>query len=68
MAALALATSIYALLRIDSTRDGSMRNDFARTARQSAQLRADLRARRIASAPGPQLDRRVDVRGCAEAS
>ena len=64
MAALALATSIYALLRIDSTRDRLDRtNDFARTAQaERAQLRADLKSqtnRQRASAR--ELDRRVDV-------
>ena len=64
MAALALATSIYALLRIDSTRDRLDRtNDFARTAQaERAQLRADLKSqtnRQRSSAR--ELDRRVDV-------
>src|SRR6186713_1609126 len=64
MAALALATSIYALLRIDSTRDRLDRtNDFARTAQaERAQLRADLKSqtnRQRASAR--ELDRRVDA-------
>ena len=64
MAALALATSIYALLRIDSTRDRLDRtNDFARTAQaERAQLRADLKSqtnRQRASAR--ELDRRVDT-------
>ena len=64
MAALALATSIYALLRIDSTRDRLDRtNDIARTAdADRAQLRADLKSqtnRQRTSAR--ELDRRVDV-------
>ena len=64
MAALALATSIYALLRIDSTRDRLDRtNDFARTAQaERAQLRADLKSqtnRQRTSAR--ELDRRVDA-------
>ena len=64
MAALALATSIYALLRIDSTRDRLDRtNDFARAAQaERAQLRADLKSqtnRQRSSAR--ELDRRVDV-------
>ena len=46
MAALALATSIYALLRIDSTRDRLDRtNDAARTRdAESAQMRAELKS------------------------
>lgn len=64
MAALALATSIYALLRIDSTRDRLDRtNDAARVHdAASAQLRADLKSlgnRQRAAAR--DLDRRVDV-------
>jgi uroporphyrin-III C-methyltransferase len=64
MAALALATSIYALLRIDSTRDRLDRtNDVARSHdADRAQLRADLKTltnrQRAASR---DLDRRVDV-------
>jgi uroporphyrin-3 C-methyltransferase len=63
MAALALATSIYALLRIDSTRDRLDRtNDYARAAQaERAQLRADLKSqtnRQRSSAR--ELDRRVD--------
>jgi uroporphyrin-3 C-methyltransferase len=64
MAALALATSIYALLRIDSTRDRLDRtNDVARVAvAERAQLRADLKSlgnRQRAAAR--ELDRRVDA-------
>lgn len=64
MAALALATSIYALLRIDSTRDRLDRtNDTARALEaERAQLRADLKSvgnRQRAAAR--ELDRRVDV-------
>ena len=64
MAALALATSIYALLRIDSTRDRLDRtNDAARTRdAESAQIRADLKS--VANrqrAAARDLDRRVDV-------
>jgi len=64
MAALALATSIYALLRIDSTRDRLDRtNDFARTAQaERAQLRADLKSQTNRQrASSRELDRRVDV-------
>jgi uroporphyrin-3 C-methyltransferase len=64
MAVLALATSIYALLRIDSTRDRLDRtNDIARAAdAERAQLRADLKsaANRQRSA-ARELDRRVDA-------
>lgn len=64
MAALALATSIYALLRIDSTRDRLDRtNDVARTAvAERAQLQADLKSQtnRQRSA-ARELDRRVDA-------
>ncbi|HEV8333898.1 MAG TPA: uroporphyrinogen-III C-methyltransferase [Steroidobacteraceae bacterium] len=64
MAALALATSIYALLRIDSTRDRLDRTNDAARAHDaaSAQLRADLKSlgnRQRAAAR--DLDRRVDV-------
>ena len=64
MAVLALATSIYALLRIDSTRDRLDRtNDIARAAdAERAQLRADLKSvtnrQRTAAR---DLDRRVDA-------
>lgn len=64
MAALALATSIYALLRIDSTRDRLDRtNDVARAHdADRAQLRAELKSltnrQRTAAR---DLDRRVDV-------
>jgi uroporphyrin-3 C-methyltransferase len=64
MAALALATSIYALLRIDSTRDRLDRtNDFARTAQaERAQLRADLKSQTNRQRTAARdLDRRVDV-------
>ena len=68
MAALALATSIYALLRIDSTRDRLDRtNDAARALdAERAQLRADLkslgnRQRAAARDAEAALDRRVDV-------
>jgi uroporphyrin-3 C-methyltransferase len=64
MAALALATSIYALLRIDSTRDRLDRtNDFARTAQaERAQLRADLKSQTNRQrASSRELDRRVDA-------
>lgn len=64
VAVLALATSIYALLRIDSTRDRLDRtNDAARTLdADRAVLRADLKslaARQRTAAR--DLDRRVDV-------
>jgi uroporphyrin-3 C-methyltransferase len=64
MAALALATSIYALLRIDSTRDRLDRtNDIARTAdADRSQLHADIKSlgnRQRAAAR--DLDRRVDA-------
>ena len=64
MAALALATSIYALLRIDSTRDRLDRtNDTARAAdADRAQIRAEIKSqtnRQRASAR--ELDRRVDA-------
>jgi uroporphyrin-3 C-methyltransferase len=64
MAALALATSIYALLRIDSTRDRLDRtNDAARALdAERAQLRADLKS--LGNRPraaARDLDRRVDV-------
>jgi uroporphyrin-III C-methyltransferase len=63
MAALALATSIYALLRIDSTRDRLDRtNDIARAAdADRAQIRAEIKSqtnRQRSSAR--ELDRRVD--------
>ena len=64
MAALALATSIYALLRIDSTRDRLDRtNDFARTAQaERAQLQADLKSQTNRQRTSVRdLDRRVDV-------
>src|ERR1700741_4848895 len=64
MAALALATSIYALLRIDSTRDRLDRtNDFARAAQaERAQLRADLKSQTNRQRTSVRdLDRRVDV-------
>jgi uroporphyrin-3 C-methyltransferase len=64
MAALALATAIYALLRIDSTRDRLDRtNDIARAAdADRAQLRAEIKSQtnRQRSA-ARELDRRVDV-------
>jgi uroporphyrin-III C-methyltransferase len=64
IAVLALATSIYALLRIDSTRDRLDRtNDAARTLEsERALLRADLKslANRQRTA-ARDLDRRIDV-------
>lgn len=64
MAALALATSIYALLRIDSTRDRLDRtNDVARSAvAERAQLRADLKSQTNRQRTAArELDRRVDA-------
>lgn len=64
MAALALATSIYALLRIDSTRDRLDRtNDVARVHdADRAQLRAELKSLTNRQRTGVRdLDRRVDV-------
>jgi uroporphyrin-3 C-methyltransferase len=64
MAALALATSIYALLRIDSTRDRLDRtNDIARGAdAERVQLRADLKSQTNRQRTAARdLDRRVDV-------
>jgi uroporphyrin-III C-methyltransferase len=64
MAALALATSIYALLRIDSTRDRLDRtNDVARSAvAERAQLRADFKSQTNRQrSTARDLDRRVDA-------
>jgi uroporphyrin-3 C-methyltransferase len=64
IAALALATSIYALLRIDSTRDRLDRtNDAARALdAERAQLRADFKSLTNRQRTAVRdLDRRVDV-------
>ena len=66
IAVLALATSSYALLRLDATRDRLDRtNDVARAAdADRAALRAELKSQTNRERPAArELDRRLDVAG-----